>query len=58
MSKADEIAARGVKRVQMGDREHEYFSPAMLDAQTKQSAADALDDEFGGFFNVEMKNPE
>jgi len=57
MSKADEIAARGVTRVQMGDREHEFFSPDMLDAQTKQAAADALDDEFGGFFPIETANP-
>jgi hypothetical protein len=50
-----EIATRGIKSVRVGDRSHEYFSPKELRELTQLEAADALDEQYGGFVNIEMK---
>lgn len=54
---ADAIALRGIKRVQVGDRSHTFLSPSEIREDAKMSAADALDDTFGGFVDVQMNYP-
>ena len=56
-SKADAIAARGIKRVAMGDRSHTFFSPKDLRDDAAEKAADEIDDTYAGFIDVKMCNP-
>lgn len=55
--RAIDIASRGISSVKMGDREHRYLTPAEALAAAKEIAADALDETYGGFFNVELNKP-
>jgi hypothetical protein len=47
-NKADEIAQRGVKRVQVEDRAHTFFSPNELLKAANQKRAEELDSTYGG----------
>ena len=55
MPTPDEIAARGVRSIRVGDRSHEFFSPKELREASQLAAADALDDQYGCFLPIEMK---
>ena len=57
-ARADEIAYRGVKRIQVGDRSHTFFSPKELREDARMAAADDLDAEYGGLMDVIFENPE
>jgi hypothetical protein len=56
-STADAIAARGVKRIQVADRSHTFFSPKELREDAQLAAADDLDEDYGGFIDLTLKNP-